>query len=312
MSKQCPESHPGEAGGSVRQTSRLLRLNRSWLGARALTVLCTFAIVVAATAVTQAGQGQSVSKGLSLPAAATTRTARPADAGARPSMGSRLMTVVGVGDSVTSGFNCGCESFVGLYANGLATQRQQRTSWVNLGVPGLTSAQLLNGLTHPGTDRDEVAKADILLVTIGANDLESLESAQPADCPAACYNPMVANVGHNVELIVKAARAVRPAQPPTVLVTDYWNVFQDGDVGTAERGAAFQNWSDALTRAQSTQICRGARRAGAICVSLYAKFKGDGSVNPTSLLAADGDHPNAAGHRVIASALLGATPQPPS
>jgi lysophospholipase L1-like esterase len=94
-----------------------------------------------------------------------------------------------------------------------------------------------------------------------------------------------------------------------VLVTDYWNVFQDGDVGTAEHGAAFQSWSDALTRAESTRICGGAQSAGATCVSLYAPFKGNGSINPTSLLAADGDHPNAAGHQLIASTLLAATPR---
>jgi len=109
---------------------------------------------------------------------------------------------------------------------------------------------------------------------------------------------------------VDAARAVNPAHPPTVLVTDYWNVFQDGDVGTAENGAGFQSWSDLLTRAQSAQICQGAQSADATCVSLYAPFKGSGSINPTSLLAADGDHPNAAGHQLIASTLLAATPQP--
>jgi lysophospholipase L1-like esterase len=220
------------------------------------------------------------------------------------------MTVVGIGDSVTSGFNCSCKSFVELYANGLATQRQRATSWVNLGVPGITSSQLLQSLTQPGADRDQVAHADILLVTIGANDLEALESGQPADCPATCYTPLVDAVGHNVELIVKAARAAQPAHPPTVLVTDYWNVFQDGDVGTAEHGTAFQSWSDTLTRAQSTQICQAARQSGATCVSLYAPFKGNGSINPTSLLTADGDHPNAAGHQLIASTLLGATPHP--
>jgi lysophospholipase L1-like esterase len=116
--------------------------------------------------------------------------------------------------------------------------------------------------------------------------------------------------GRNIELIVDAARSAQPAHPRTVMVTDYWNVFQDGDVGTAEHGAAFQSWSDALTRAESTQICNAARRASATCVSLYAPFKGNGSVNPTSLLAADGDHPNAAGHQLIASTLLAATPMP--
>lgn len=224
---------------------------------------------------------------------------------------SRSITVVGIGDSVTSGKNCSCEPFVGLYASQLAARQGLTTSSVNLGVAGWTSSQLLASLTAPGPFRDQVAKADILLVTIGANDLNPLEVGTSVGCSASCYGPMVARVAHNVGLVVDAAQATHPGYTATVLVTGYWNVFQDGDVGTAENGAAFQKWSDTLTRAENAQVCKAARQAGATCVSLYAPFKGeDGSQDPTSLLAPDGDHPDAAGHQLIASALLASTPHP--
>jgi lysophospholipase L1-like esterase len=263
--------------------------------------------MVTVTAFAQVAHGQPPNKG----ASTTTTTTSPPPATAATASGgiSRSITVIGIGDSVTSGYHCNCEAFVGLFATQLAAQDDVRTSSVNLGVPGWTSSQLLAAMTKPGAFRNQVAKADILLVTIGANDLNPLESKGPAGCPATCYTPLIDSAGQNVELIVDAALAANPAHPPTVLVTDYWNVFQDGDVGTAEHGAAFQSWSDALTRAESTQICHGAQSAGASCVSLYAPFKGNGSINPTSLLAADGDHPNAAGHQLIASTLLAATPQ---
>jgi len=216
--------------------------------------------------------------------------------------------VVGVGDSVTAGSNCDCVSFVELYATDLAAARGVRTSSLNLGAGGLTSAQLLAGMTRPGAIRDEVARADILLVTIGANDLDPLVNREPNGCTVACYTPLVEGVGRNVGLIIDAARAARPAHPPTILVTSYWNVFEDGDVGTAKNGAPFQSWSDLLTRATNEQICSRAQQAGATCVDLYGPFKQDGSKDPTSLLAADGDHPNSAGHRLIASTLLASTP----
>ena len=222
---------------------------------------------------------------------------------------SRSVVVVGVGDSVTSGKACNCETFVGLYATGLASQQGLNTSSVNLGVEGSTSAQLLQSVTQPGAFRDQIAKADILLVTIGANDLAPLEP-KAGGCAASCYGPMVSNVGRNVGLIVAAARAAQPSHPPTILVTDYWNVFQDGDVGNTENGRAFQSWSDELTRAEGAAVCGAARQAGATCVSLYAPFKGKGSGNPTDLLASDGDHPNSAGHQLIASTLLAGTPVP--
>lgn len=293
------------------ESSQRRRLNRFKLRTRAFTALIAVALMVTVSAFAEAAHGQPPNEGASTTAATTTTTSPPPTTAATASGGiSRSITVVGIGDSVTSGYNCDCEAFVGLYATQLAAQDDVATTSVNLGVPGWTSSQLLAAMTKPGAFRNQVAKADILLVTIGANDLTPLESRGPAGCPATCYTPLIDNAGHNVELIVDAARAANPAHPPTVLVTDYWNVFQDGDVGTAENGVAFQSWSDVLTRAESTQICQGAQSADATCVSLYAPFKGNGSINPTSLLAADGDHPNAAGHQLIASTLLAATPQP--
>lgn len=301
---------PGRSG-SGQQTpapSHWPALGATPFRVRAFTTLIALALVVTVTAFAQAAQGQPADKGVW--SMMTPTTLRPHALGATASGNiSGSIAVVGIGDSVTSGYNCDCEAFVGLYATQLAAKDEVQTSWVNLGVPGWTSSQLLAAITKPGAFRNQVATADILLVTIGANDLNPLESEGPAGCPATCYTPLIQAAGHNVTLIVDAAQAANPAHPAKVLVTDYWNVFQDGDVGTAEHGAAFQLWSDAVTRAESTQICQGAQLAGATCVSLYSAFKGNGSVDPTSLLAPDGDHPNAAGHQVIASTLLAATPR---
>jgi len=275
---------------------------------RAFTALISIALMVTVTGFTQAATASPRHSGTT----ATTAKTSPPPATAAPAskVTSGPITVVGIGDSVTSGYNCNCKAFVGLYATQLAAKDDVKTSSVNLGVDGWTSSQLLAAMTTPGAFRNQVAKADILLVTIGANDLNPLEARGPAGCSATCYAPLIASAGHTVQLIVDAARAADPTHPPTVLVTDYWNVFEDGDVGIAEHGAAFQAWSDALTLAENTQICQNAQNAGATCVDLYAPFKGNGSGNPTSLLAADGNHPNAAGDQLIASTMLSATPQP--
>ena len=288
------------------------RTSRTWPSRPGLKAAGVFAamlaiiVVVALTAFAQTTPGGSRSK---IMAAKTASPPSPAITRTSPSAGvNREITVVGIGDSVTAGRTCNCKTFVELYATGLAFERHLRTSSVNLGVGGWTSSQLLRSLTTPGAFRDRVAKSDILLVTIGANDLVPLELGQSSDCTSTCYSALVESVGHNVELVVAAARAAQLDHPPTILVTNYWNVFQDGDVGTAKNGRSFQSWSDMLTRAANAQICDAARRAGATCVDLYKPFKGDGSKNPTSQLAADGDHPNHAGHQLIASALLANTP----
>lgn len=283
--------------------------------------MVTLAVVVTLASSALAHPGESRSAGM---AAQTTSSPTPARTSTTPapfvtspvvptvapSAPRRLVTVVGIGDSVTAGSNCDCQTYVELYAADLAHERDLKTSAINLGVAsGGTSPQLLKSLTQPGVLRDRVAKADILLVTIGANDLSSLVGTWKSDgCATTCYSPAVENVGHNIELIVAAARAARPGHPATILVTNYWNVFQDGDVGMAQNGGAFAIWSDILTRAENAEICDSARRAGATSVDLYQPFKGDGSKNPTSLLATDGDHPNSAGHQLIASTLLANTP----
>jgi lysophospholipase L1-like esterase len=61
-----------------------------------------------------------------------------------------------------------------------------------------------------------------------------------------------------------------------------------------------------VTKAANRAICAAATAADDRCVDIYAPFEGAGDRNPTTLLADDGDHPNAAGHRLIAQTLLAA------
>ena len=218
-------------------------------------------------------------------------------------------TVVGIGDSVTSATVCGCTAFVESYAANLPAAAGGPAHAVNLGSSGLTAAGLRALMTSPSPTATGVAQGDILLVTIGANDLTPLLARwQASDCTSTCYSPAVAAVGTDLAAILVAAKDLRGHQPTRILVTDYWNVFADGDVARASDGPEYLRWSDELTRALNNTICTVARNAGATCVDLYAPFKGDGSRNPTALLAADGDHPNAAGNNLISAALMAATP----
>ena len=215
--------------------------------------------------------------------------------------------VVGIGDSVTAGNACNCTDFVRLYARALTSRGTPATA-TNLGVGGLTSPQLLDAVRRPGPLRDGVARADTLMVTIGANDLyPALQRWSDGGCPSSCWGPQVARVGTTVSQLVTLARQLRGDPHERVLVTGYWNVFDDGDEAAAARGTAYLAWSDGLSRGLNAALCDAARRSGATCVDLYTPFKGDGSRNPTPLLAPDGDHPNAAGHRLIAGALLAAS-----
>ncbi len=223
--------------------------------------------------------------------------------------------MVGLGDSVTAGTACDCQDFVALYAAGLARRWHRAVHESNLGTGGLTSAGLLAQLEHDSTVQSQVAAADVVLVTIGANDLvpalrawDDGSGKDEATCGGACDDSDLDRVGTDVEDALRDVRQLRGGQPTLVLVTTYWNVFEDGDVAQADRGTAYLRWSDGLTRRLNDSLEQAAQDQDAVPVDLYAPFKADGQQDPTPLLAGDGDHPNAAGHRVIASALLAATP----
>jgi len=246
------------------------------------------------------------------PEAVATATAKPRSA-ATPAIPvvPRSAIVVGIGDSVTSATACECTGFVESYAAHLPTAAGGPAREVNLGTSGLTADGLRVLMTEPSPTARRVAQGDILLVTIGANDLTPLISRwQASGCPVTCYAPAVDAVGSDLRDILTAARDLRGNESTRILVTNYWNVFADGDIARASDGSAYLRWSDELTRAVNREICGIARNAGALCVDLYAPFKGDGSRNPTGLLAADGDHPNAAGNQLIATTLLAATATP--
>jgi len=286
--------------GSVNVLSQLrLRPRRTLLSAIVLVCVPSWAILGFAARSPAGGPSTPT------PKAATTSASVASPA---PAVSLASAVVVGIGDSVTSATVCGCTGFVESYAAHLPAADGGPARAENLGAGGLTAAGLRTLMTQPGPTPTSVAEADVLLVTIGANDLTPLLSRwQSSGCSMACYSPAVEAVGSDLGDILAAARSLRGHRPTRVLVTDYWNVFADGDVARASDGPAYLRWSDELTRALNVSICNAARNAGATCVDLYAPFKGDGSKNPTELLAADGDHPNAAGNQVISSALLAAS-----
>ncbi|EWT03289.1 acylhydrolase [Intrasporangium oryzae NRRL B-24470] len=220
--------------------------------------------------------------------------------------GSGPLQVVGLGDSVMSGANCDCRGIVAEYADALADATNRPVTGTNLGVPGDMTTDLADHLAHDADTRAAVAKADVVLVTIGANDVVPQRDTWMAQgCEQACYAPTVAAIGRQLAGVLATVRSLRNDQPTAVLVTDYWNVFTDGDVARATVGESGLRWSERLTSVVNRAICDAAASNAATCVHLVPPFKNDG--DPTGLLAGDGDHPNAAGVAVIVKELMAAT-----
>lgn len=223
----------------------------------------------------------------------------------------RTLRVVGLGDSVMAGTNCDCAGLAEEYGSALGSRDGAHVLVTNFGVGGTVTDDLLEDIQSDAGTRSAIAAADVVLVTIGANDLlPELDEWRAEGCDDACFSGPAARMGQNLSKILAAVAAVQSGHRATVLVTDYWNVFTDGAVARMAGGQQQVDWSADITAAANDQICAAARGAGDTCVDLVPVFKPSGA-DPTPLLASDGDHPNAAGVQAIVSALLTATPAQP-
>jgi lysophospholipase L1-like esterase len=183
----------------------------------------------------------------------------------------------------------------------------------NAGVAGLDSGQLLAQLTDPTSKTSDLVRlADIDVVTVGANDFQDQHGSITAGtCSGTgdhdCVQDELGQLQHNLSQILDQMKQLRHGEPTTVLVTGYWNVFEDGAVARNKFPAAGRQATQKLTTQTNTVIRNAARQQQVNYVDLLQPFHDDADQGDvTLLLAPDGDHPNARGHAVIAHELVAA------
>ncbi len=219
------------------------------------------------------------------------------------------LRVVGVGDSVPSADACGCAGDLEQLATALSRTTGRAVSLANDAVSGRTSHDVLDDLTQ-GRSHDDVARgADLVVVEIGANDLD-LSRLSDATCAptgaTACFADTLADVRSTLGRVVAQVRRLDPTPDPTIALLGYWNVGPDGAVGRS-LGPAYVRNSAALTARLNTVVREVATDSGALYVDVLTPFLGaSGTRDPTADLLPDGDHPNAAGYRLMATAVLDA------
>lgn len=211
--------------------------------------------------------------------------------------------VLGLGDSVAAGSGCDCLPVPERYAQLRGERDHTSYDTTNLAKSGLTTSDLLDQLTNDEDTITAAQTADVIIVIVGANDLAELVADAPDPCLETCLAPPVVSMAITFDEVMQRLDALRKPDS-TVLVTGYWNVFLDGQVGR-ENGAKTYDLSLTVTDAANLVLSADSERHGATFVDLATPFKGaDGSQDPTSLLAEDGDHPNEAGTELIAQELL--------
>jgi lysophospholipase L1-like esterase len=139
-----------------------------------------------------------------------------------------------------------------------------------------------------------------VLVEVGANDVA--HSSKCGDT-VSCYEPTIPTIESNLDSIVHDIRNLRNGSNTEVVLLDYWSVWLGGQYAK-EQGPDYVAAADGVTAHVNNAIRSVAQETGSMYVDLRTAFRGpDDSWDETHLLAPDGDHPNAEGHKRIAEAI---------
>lgn len=230
----------------------------------------------------------------------------------------RTWQLVALGDSIPYGGRyCGsCTPYPALLAGALTVQSGHPVSVRNLGVPGLTTAQLLARVRTDGSVRAALAGADIVTITIGHNDTPWNSRHDGCDGLRAWFGPyrdarwsvysgrclavLAAQRAKALRAILAAVRDLRDGTPTLVELTTDWNqVIGETGIGATARAA-----SKRVLDRFAAVTCSVARAWSARCADVYHAFNGpDGTRAAGADLALDHDHASQRGHRTIAALL---------
>jgi lysophospholipase L1-like esterase len=208
--------------------------------------------------------------------------------------------LVALGDSVPAGSSCDCRNFVSDYGDLIARRVHHPVAVSNFAQGGASTKDVLAQLRKPKVQH-AVHDATTVVLMVGANDFyHPFKRVRKGAKRTTEYRAAAHRVQTNVERTIRQIRALHPG-PVTVVVLGYWNVVEDGKVARRNYGAAGVRAAKSATGWANGALKAAARAEHAMYLSTYAAFKGaHGHKDPTRLLAADGNHPNAAGHRVLA------------
>ena len=246
-----------------------------------------FMVVVALVGLTTSCGGSSSSSASSSTTTGTTTT-------------SRTWSIVAMGDSVPSGYNCNCTPYPQLSASGLAAKTDQTVKATNDAVAGYTTTNVLQQLDSDNTVIDQVKKADVVEINVGANDVPYNKNSCGASVD--CYAPLVPPMQKNLAAIVSRVHDLTSGHKVLVVLLDYWSIWLGGTYAR-DKGNAYVSAARQMTAQVDDAIKTTASQSGSAYVSERSAFKGPSfGYIESHYLASDGEHPNAKGHQAIAAA----------
>lgn len=210
--------------------------------------------------------------------------------------GKRLLLVLG--DSLARG--TGDESGRGFALDVLdAMKKQGPVEIANLSVNGAESAEVRE-LTTSANVRSLAASADVILLSVGGNDLSHSAPRGGADSPARAIEDIAAarsRFAENLRAILAAVRQANPSAP--ILVLGLYDPFGSAGPGGRVGGSVILRWNDIIAETSLST-------PKTTTVPVFDLFEGR-----ADRLATDRFHPNRRGYAAIAARMTQLLPDSP-
>jgi lysophospholipase L1-like esterase len=252
------------------------------------------AVLVVASSIGAAYGASSSSGSISSSSGSTRSSSSTSTASAK------AWSIVALGDSVPSGYNCNCTPYPQLSAKGLTSATGQTVTATNDAVAGYTTSNVLQQLNSDSTVIDQVRKADAFEINIGANDVPYNKNS--CGTKVDCYAPLVAPMQKNLASIVSRVHELTSGHKVLVVLLDYWSIWLGGTYAR-DKGHDYVSAARKMTAQVDAAIKTTATKTGSAYVSERRAFKGPSfGYIESHYLATDGEHPNATGHQSLATA----------
>lgn len=235
-------------------------------------------------ALTGCGTGMAVSPSPSAPASV---------AASSGSTSAATLTVLVFGDSWPAGDHCdGCRPWPGLYADGLESTTGRPVDLIDrTGIE--TAASLALTIQADPSVKADVARADVIVLSIGTNDLEPAFNAyHDGTCGGAdqldCFRAIVETLRGTFDQILTDIDGLRAGMPTAVRIVTMSNEFLSEQGAIELVGADFgASGGVAVTTMMRDMWCAAGTANGATCVELGHALNGADLLTPRDINAQD-------------------------
>lgn len=218
---------------------------------------------------------------------------------------------VAMGDSLTEGVGdtTGQGGFIPLLANNLNATYGYEVISHNYGVSGNTSKQILTRMQENENIRKNLAKADLMTLTVGGNDVMEVIRKNLADLDVSTFQKPSKDYQERLRSIIELARNNNKNLP--IYILGIYNPFYLNFPEVTEMQTVVENWNKATQK-----VTKEYKNVYFVPINdlLYKGINGEEGIVQTSggqitvindaLFAEDLFHPNNMGYQRMADAVM--------